>query len=446
MPIRFDSKEQAALAWMFLKWTALGAWVGILSGTASYIFLKSLEFANAYRAVHPQILFGLPFAGIMIAVIYNGYGKSVEGGNNLLLERVHEPGNVVPFRMAPLILITTVLTHLFGGSAGREGTAVQMGGTLANLACGPLKLSPADRRILIMAGIAGGFGSVFGTPLAGAIFGLEVLSIGRIKYDALVPCLVASFVGDLACRGLGIEHQSYQPLVGTIPPMSAGLFATLVLAGVLFAVASALFSELTHGINFTLKKWVNAFWLRPVLGGLAIIGATWVIGSQDFNGLSLGLIHDSFTTKFFLSAFLVKIGFTAITLGSGFKGGEVTPLFCIGTLLGNALAQVTHQPIGFFAALGFVSVFAGAANTPLACVIMGIEIFGSTLAMPLAITCVIAYVFSGHRGIYASQRVGQSKASYIATPEGGTLGSIRKDGVSVVRPELIRRLFKRRTD
>lgn len=425
MPIKIDRREQAALLLALVRWGALGAWVGGLAGIASWAFLAALAWATSFRETHPWLLWLLPLAGAAIALTYERLGKGVEGGNNLLLERIHDPKETVPFRMAPLILVTTVATHLFGGSAGREGTAVQMGGALGQLAVGPLRLTEFDRRMLIMAGIAGGFGSVFGTPLAGAVFALEVLAIGRIGYDALVPCLVASVVGDEVARALGTTHHAYAVQVGPIPAMTPLLFFMVVLAGGLFAAAAIAFSELTHAVQHVAKKVSGHSWVRALAGGGAIVALTCLVDTRDYNGLSLPLIEASFVGRVVAYAFALKILFTAVTLGTGFKGGEVTPLFCIGATLGNAFAQATHQPTGFFAALGFAAVFAGAANTPLACTVMGIELFGSRLAVPLALACVTSYVLSGHRGIYLSQRVRHPKEATLADLEGATLRELR---------------------
>jgi len=431
------SQESLALTAMVAKWTLLGAWTGILSGAASAAFLWALDLATETRAGHPWLLFLLPVAGAIIGLIYANHGKNVAGGNNLLLEQIHDPKQKIPFRMAPLILVTTVMTHLFGGSAGREGTAVQMGGTLADLATLPLRLSDRDRRILLMAGISAGFGSVFGTPLAGAVFGLEVLSVGRIRYDGLLPCLVASIVGDVVCRGLGIHHHSYlPPATFTLTPLLALL---IPVAGLLFAAASACFAELTHWIQGLGKGMKGAPYVRPIIGGLVVIALTLAVGSQDYNGLGIPLIDRSFHAEGVPSyAFLLKILFTAITLGAGFKGGEVTPLFCIGATLGNAFALVTHQDPALFATLGFVAVFAGAANTPLACTIMGIELFGGHLALPLAIACIVAYLFSGHRGIYLSQQVHVPKTDQATIDDGATLRTLSKDGFQVTKPDFFR--------
>lgn len=445
MPVRFDRRETLVLVWTLLKGGLLGSWVGLLAGTASWIFLASLDWATRTREQNPSLLFALPLAGAAIAALYDRFGKSVSGGNNLLLERIHEPNQAVPFRMASLILITTVMTHLFGGSAGREGTAVQMGGTLGQLAVGPLRLGDSDRRLLIMAGIAGGFGSVFGTPLAGTIFAMEVLAIGRIGYDALIPCLAASVVGDSFARALGTTHHNYMAEVGPITPLPASSYGWVLVAGVAFAAAAAAFSELTHLVQHLATKLSRRTWLRAAYGGLIVIGLTFLAGNQRYNGLGLPLIEQSFHHALPSYDFAAKLLFTAVTLGFGFKGGEVTPLFCIGATLGNAFAVMTHQPIAVFAAIGFVAVFAGAANTPLACTVMGMELFGAQWGVPFALTCVTSYVLSGHRGIYLSQRVRYAKTDHLNSPPFATLRDLRENPGQIRLPRTVQRFRNRRS-
>lgn len=401
-------RDQLTLIVHLLRWVLLGALVGVLGGVSSAVFLKSLSWATEQFVEHRLLLYALPVAGLAIGLVYHyGGGRAVEG-NNLIIDEIHSPRDWVPRRMAAMILIGTVVTHLFGGSAGREGTAIQMSGSLTDLASRTLRLNASDRRIMLITAIAGGFGAVFGVPLAGAVFALEVQAVGRVRYDALVPCLTASVVGNLVVAGLGVHHTATPPL-GHVD-LSAGLLSKVALAGVAFGLASVLFSELTHGTKRAFGRWIRWAPGRPFIGGLAVIALTLAVGTRAYNGLSEGLIELSlFGGQVPTWAFLLKIVFTAVTLGSGFVGGEVTPLFVIGATLGATLAGLLGVPVPFLAALGFVSVFAGATNTPLACTIMGVELFGAGAVPYFAVACVISYVFSFHSSIYSTQRRGPGK-------------------------------------
>lgn len=399
--------------------------IAITTGSAIALFLYVLNLAIHFRFQHTWLLYLLPVAGIAIYFIYQLIGKSSEKGNNLIIEQIHQPGGGIPKRMAPIILLTTVITHLFGGSAGREGTAVQIGGSIAGMFGHWFKLNETDTRIMLTAGIAAGFGAVFGTPLTGAIFAMEVLTIGRIRYTALFPALAASLIADLTVSAWGIHHTAYHidKIVRSTYFMSAYLHTDLLLIGkviiaaIAFGLASYLFSIMVIEIKALLGKMIRIKWLIPVLGGIIIIGLTYINGKQDY--LSLGVDPQYPGAITIPSAFhtggadtwswLWKTLYTTTTLASGFKGGEVTPLFYIGATLGNTLSQLLDAPVSLFAALGFIAVFAGATNTPLACTFMGIELFGGEYALLFAIACFTAYFFSGHSGIYSSQNIGVPK-------------------------------------
>lgn len=401
--------EQIALIPYAVRWLALSTLVGLLAGSASALFLVTLDAVTGYREAHRWMVWLLPLAGFAVGWVYLQIGQSVEAGNNLLIDEIHDPQKVVPLRMAPLILVSTVISHLFGASVGREGTAVQMGGALADQLTRLFKLDTEARRILLMAGIAAGFASVFGTPLAGAVFALEVLAIGRLRYDALLACSIAAIVGDQTTLLWGVQHTPYA--AGAIPALGLwGLTATLIAGGV-FGVTGMLFATGAHRLSAFMKQHVPYAPMRPLIGGVFIAAALWFLGAWRYAGLGVPAIAEAFTQPLAPWDFLGKMGFTIAALGTGFKGGEVTPLFFIGATLGNALAPLLHLPFALVAALGFVAVFAGAANTPLACTLMAVELFGADIGVHALVACVISYLFSGHSGIYKSQRVGQAKRS-----------------------------------
>lgn len=403
-----------------VRWTLILLPMAALVGTLCAAFLWSLDAATQARFGHPWLLYFLPVGGAAIALLYHHTGRSVEAGNNLIVEQIHEPGGGVPLRMAPLVFLGTIATHLFGGSAGREGTAVQLGGSLASAVAGLFCLDVSGIRILLMAGVAAGFGAVFGTPLAGAVFALEVLALGRVEYAGIIPCLLAALVGDWTCHAWGIHHTPYH-IAYAGPATGALLVEPLMLlkatvAGVAFGLAGLVFAEANHAFGGFFKRRIPYGPARAALGGVLVIALVWIIGTRAYLGLGVwsAIPGDPTIAGFFTGpvdrwSWALKMLFTVVTLSAGFKGGEVTPLFFIGAALGNALGWLLGAPLDLFAALGFVAVFAGAANTPLACTIMGIELFGATHAVPIAVACFVAYICSGHNGIYLSQRIAVPK-------------------------------------
>jgi H+/Cl- antiporter ClcA len=407
--LRLDAVEQAKLVAHLVRWVVLGAIVGVLAGLASAGFLESLTWATDTRVAHPWMLFLLPVAGFAVGLVYHyGGGRAVEG-NNLIIDEIHDPKAWVPRRMAPLVFVGTVLTHLFGGSAGREGTALQMSGSLTDAFSRAARLAKVDRRLLLIAALAGGFGAVFGVPLTGCVFALEVQAVGRIRYDAIVPAFTASLVGDLVVRNLGVHHTAV-PTIGEVD-LTTPLLLKVLLAGLAFGLTALVFAELTHGIKSVFRSTVRWAPARPLIGGLLVIALTDAVGTRDYLGLSLPLIGESLAAAGSVAAgaFALKLVFTSLTLGSGFQGGEVTPLFVIGATLGAALGHVLGVPGPLLAAIGFVAVFAGATNTPLACTVMGVELFGAGPIVLLALACIASYVVVGERGIYTSQRIDTTK-------------------------------------
>lgn len=403
-------------------WLLIATVVGILSGTATAAFLTFLDWATRTRESQLWLIAFLPISGLLIGLIYDNYGSQVASGHNLLLDEIHDPKSVIPLRMAVLIFFGTIATHLFGGSAGREGTALQMGGSLADQISAPLGLGPEDRRILLMTGISAGFGSVFGTPLAGTIFGLEALAIGRLRYDAIFPCLIGAIVGDRVTKLWGIHHTIFH--VSLIPSLTAPSLLLTILAGMIFGGVGMLFAKITHRTETFLKTRISFRPLRPFIGGCAIAAIILSTHATNYIGLGIPTIIKSFSSPLPPWSFGAKLALTSLTLGSGFKGGEVTPLFFIGATLGNALSKILALPMSLMAGLGFVSVFSGAANTPIAATFLAIELFGPKIGVFAAISCVTSYLFSGHSGIYSSQRIGQVKINNLPQLEGVTLAEL----------------------
>ncbi|MBK7399413.1 MAG: chloride channel protein [Myxococcales bacterium] len=412
------------------QWIGLGAVVGGLCGGASALFLFLLDRATRFRETHEAIVYTLPVAGLAIGWIYERWGQPIKGGNNLVIDTIHDDGPELPLRMAPMVLIGTVLTHLFGGSAGREGTAVQMGASLSDWVSHRLGLEGSLRRQLLAAGVAGGFGSVFGTPIAGAVFGLEFIVLGQIEYQALVPALVASLVGDLVTRALGIVHTPY-PAAPSLPltPLLLGKWALFAVA---IALATMAFIELTHFLKKQGERRIPRLPLRMFVGGVVVVLLWKLLGTSDYLGLGVPTIVRAFHDPSLpTTAFAAKLLFTAVTLGAGFLGGEVTPLFFVGAALGNALARALDLPLALGAGVGLAAVFAAASNTPLALSIMAMELLGGNVFPHVVIVCVLAYLLTGHRSIYPAQRLRFGKGGKrLSHPT--TLGDL---GAKAAEPE-----------
>jgi H+/Cl- antiporter ClcA len=403
------------------KWVLILTLLALQIGSLVAFFLWVLDQVTMLRWKQSWLLFLLPLAGILIYGLYHFWGKGSELGNGLLIEGIHQTQTKVPARMAPLVLFTTLITHLFGGSAGREGTAVQMGGGLATLLGRWFSLNEADLRLVLMCGMAAGFAAVFGTPLAGAVFAVEVITIGQIQFKEFIPCYFTSVLAHLICLAWGIHHTAYiihfSPNdLGAVLHFNPLLLGKTIFAAIGFGLAAFLFAEAHLQVKTFFHKWISIKWLIPVVGGLLVIGLSYLLNTRDY--LGLGVVAEQANGVSLLSAFkedgvtpyswFWKLLFTAITLGSGFKGGEVTPLFFVGAALGNTLGWIMGAPIDLFAALGFIAVFAGATNTLFACTIMGCELFGIDFVLYFFIACLFARFASGYSSIYPSQRMGKS--------------------------------------
>lgn len=386
------------------KWLIITALIGIGSGSLSAFFLTSLTFVTRVRQTNSWLLLFLPMCGFLFAWAYQRFGGNAIRGNNLIIEQANGGEEPIPWQMLPLTLFGTLMTHLFGGSVGREGTAVQMGGVVSAYVGKLFRISLENRSLLMMCGISGGFSSVFGTPLAGTLFSLEVLRIGRLSTKGLAPSLMTALIANQVTTLWGVGHTRYD--MGVVPETTVRLIGLIILFGVIFGLTSRLFSRsIVRLKSLYAQLFSNSIW-QAGIGAVVVLVLVLLCQSTRYLGLSLPLLTDAFNGNQLPFDFINKLIFTVFSLGAGFQGGEVTPLFEIGATLGSNLAQLTHLPIGFVAALGFIGVFAGATNTPLACFIMGIELFGSAGAVWLLLVCVISYLCSGSEGIYSSQLKG----------------------------------------
>ena len=389
------------------KWILICVLIGLFSGSASAFFLVSLEWVTQFRGQNNWIIWLLPIGGLCIGLLYHYYGEDAVKGNNLLLEEYEKPRKTIPLKMAPLVLVGTLITHLFGGSAGREGTAVQMGGAIADQFKKLFKLNNSDRKTLIILGISAGFASIFGTPLAGALFALEVLYFSKINSKSIVLSFLVAYVAYFTVEFWQVKHTHYN--IPSVPTMSFINLAWIIIVAILFGLASMLFSRTTHFWGRLFSKTIPYPPLRPLVGGLLLAIAIFAIGTTKYIGLGIPILVDSFTNSSEWYDFLIKILFTGFTLGAGFKGGEVTPLFFVGATLGSALSLVVPLPIALLAGMGFVAVFSGATHTPIACTVMGIELFGLESGVYIGIACIISYFVSGSVGIYNAQLVKGAK-------------------------------------
>ncbi|MGC4057261.1 MAG: voltage-gated chloride channel family protein [Chitinophagaceae bacterium] len=400
-----------------LRWLLRSIPVAAVTGTLVAAFLWSLDKVTDIRLHYAWLLYLLPFAGIAIHLLYKAWGKESESGNNLIIDEIHRPDKGVPPRMAPLILVSTVVTHLFGGSAGREGTAVQVGGSMAQWIGNRLKVPAEEMHMILICGIAAGFGAVFGTPFAGAVFTVEVLAIGTTSYRKILPPLFAAILADYVCSAWGIHHTLYS-IRNVIGGQNLYLCAMALLMGAASGLCGMVFARIAHHVKHLSHRFIpGPAWFIPFCGGIIIVLLSVLLHTSDYLGLGVYPQHPGGVSV--VSAFKEggadgfswwwKMLFTAITLGTGFKGGEVTPLFFIGATLGNTIATLAGAPVDLFAGLGFIAVFAGATNTPVACTIMGIELFGTEYALYYALACFAAYYCSGHKGIYTAQRIHRHK-------------------------------------
>lgn len=386
------------------KWILFAGITGCILGVVGAWFARSIAYVTELRGNHPWILYLLPFIGLLIVFIY--HFEKQGGGTNLVLESVQE-GKTIPFRMAPMIFAATVLTHLGGGSAGREGAALQLGGSIAQALGKVFRINEKDGKILIMCGMAAGFSALFGTPLAATVFAIEVVTVGVVHYSALVPCMVSSLTAFEIAKLCGGHAERFA--VTGIPEFTLGSALLIGLLALLCALLSILFCKTLHGSEKLFKKYIKNPYVRIFVGGVLVILLTKLLNTTDYLGGGMNIIEEAVAGKVVAAAFLLKLLFTAISLGSGFKGGEIVPTLFVGATFGCLFGQVIGFAPSLCAACGMIALFSAVTNSPLASLVLGFEMFGFE-GMPFYLIAIsIGYMESGYYGLYHSQKVKYSK-------------------------------------
>lgn len=390
----------------FIKWSALALVIGSVAGAAGTIFSMGVSWATGFRLSHPSMLFFLPVSGLLIVWMYHSFHEERNRGTNMVIDAISSNERVTP-ATGPLIFFSTILTHLGGGSSGREGAALQLGGSIGNSFGEWFKLDERDKKIAIMCGMSAVFSALFGTPVAAAIFSLEVVSIGVLYYAALVPCVFSSFLAVGIARAAGLEGEHFP--VEMIPALNLKAMGLLVLLGILCAAVSILFCVLLHTAEHAYRKYFPDARVRILAGSFLFIALTLLSGTRDYCGSSMGLIESSIEGSVRYEAFLMKMLFTAVALGAGFKGGEIVPTLCVGAALGCAFGEITGFAPSLCAACGMAALFAGVTNCPITSLVIALELFGYEGMEYFSIIIAVAFALSGYYGLYASQKFVYSK-------------------------------------
>ena len=386
-----------------LKWMVLGGVIGLVGGIIGSLFHIGVDTATQVRLAHPWVLYLMPVGGLAIVGLYR-LTKTEGKGTNDIIASVHF-GEQVPGLLVPVIFVSTVITHLCGGSAGREGAALQIGGGIGYQAGRLLRLGEKDLPLATLCGMSGVFAALFGTPLTATVFALEVISVGVLYYAGLVPCLTAALTGYLVSVLMGVPPNRFTV---TVPGLEVRTMLLVMVLALLCAVVSILFCRGLHGVEHLLKRTLKNPYLRVAVGAAVLIGLT-LLTNGDYNGAGMEVIGRAIAGQADPWAWVWKLLFTAITIGCGFKGGEVVPSFFVGAAFGCVAAGWLGLPAGFGAAMGLVSVFCGAVNCPLASIILSVELFGSGDLLYFAMACSISYLISGYCGLYSSQTILYSK-------------------------------------
>lgn len=391
---------------IFVKWVVFALIVGAVVGLCGSVFCIALGFVTDMRGQHSWLLFLLPFGGLAIVGMYKLCKNENDRGTNLVISAIHS-GDELPFRMAPLIFLSTILTHMLGGSAGREGAALQVGGSIGNTIGHLFHFDLKDKQVMIMCGMSAAFAAMFGTPMAAAIFSMEMVSVGVMYYNALVPCVISALAAHGIALQLGIESERF--LLEKIPAFSITTSIQISTLAVLCAVVSIAFCILLRKVEKLCQYLFKNPFIRVFAGGCLVILLTLLVGSQIYNGSGMNIIEQCMQGKVRPEAFLLKMIFTAITIGAGYKGGEIVPSFCIGAAFGCLFGNLCGLSPTLCAAVGMSSVFCGVTNCPITSLLISFELFGYEGMPYYLLSIAFSYMLSGYFGLYHSQKILYSK-------------------------------------
>ena len=379
---------------------------GLLIGAIGALFHECIDFVTELRLEHPKLLLLLPVGGVLILFLYRRTGQGAEGGTNLIISSI-QSGKTVPLRMAPLIFIATTLSHLVGASVGREGAALQLGGSIGHYIASTFRFSERDRKTLIMTGMSAAFSAMFGTPLAAAVFPMEVVSVGIMHYSALLPCTIASFVAHGVAEKMGGSSPFYE--LGKLPALNVKTGLMVMLLAILSGFLSWIFCMTLQSGEHITEKIVKNHYLRAVILGSIILVYTWLSRGQTYNGAGSGQIVSFIAGEGPKAAFLFKMIFTILSICAGYKGGEIVPSFFIGASFGSLFGALTGFSPALSAAVGMGAVFCGVTNSPISSFIICCEMFGFEGSAFFLLACVVSFVVSGYYGLYTSQKIIYSK-------------------------------------
>lgn len=390
----------------FLKWMVISIIVGAVGGVIGSVFHLCIDFVTEKRIENDFMICLLPVGGLLIATMYHLFASNGKIDTNRVIESVREDAKI-PLVMLPLIFVSTVITHGLGGSAGREGAALQLGGSIGYNLGRLFKLSKNNIHTIIMVGMSSVFAALFGTPITAAIFSLEVINVGFFRYASLLPCLISSATAYLISKQFGLSGVSYLEIVPE--KMYVSSFFNIAILAILCALVSILFCVAIAKSEKIMKKFIKNQYIRAFAGGCIIVALTLLLRTRDYNGAGMDVIERAMSGDARWEAFIIKIFFTAITISVGFKGGEIVPAFFIGSTFGCAVAPILGLDPSFAAAIGFVTLFCSVVNCPLASIMLSIEVFGTDGILYFALACGISYMMSGRFGLYKSQKIVYSK-------------------------------------